>query len=143
MMQTKPPQRKTVEIGKKRIPLRKLLHGKDIRTAAKALEDFRLTFNEAEILYGAKLTVKMDTYGEAVLYAHRLETDNEMMKRIEAARIKAEEKAEREKKRKIVEAEKAKRQAAERKQNVAQRVKEMALSNGLSVEELTEMLKST
>jgi len=135
-------ERKTVEIGKKRIPLRKLIHGKEIREAAKALEDFRLHLNEQELLYGAKIIVRMDTYGEAVMVARRLETDNEYFARLEKARIAAEEKAERDRKRKLMEAEKAKRQAAERKQNVAQRVKEMALSNGVSVEELTEMLKS-
>jgi len=140
---TKKLERKKVEMGKKRIPLRKLLHGKDIRTAAKALEDFRLVYNEQEMLYGATLTIKMDTYGEAVLYAHRLETDNEMNKRLDAARIAAEEKAERERKRKLQEAERAKKLAAERKQNVAQRIKEMVLSNGLSIEEITEIIKAS
>jgi uncharacterized protein YaiL (DUF2058 family) len=140
---TKKLERKKVEMGKKRIPLRKLLHGKDIRTAAKALEDFRLAFNEQEMLYGATLTIKMDSYGEAVLYAHRLETDNEMNKRLDAARIAAEEKAERERKRKLQEAERAKKLAAERKQNVAQRIKEMVISNGLSIEEITEIIKAS
>lgn len=138
---TKKLTRKTVELAHKRIPLRKLLHGKDIRTAAKALEDFRLVYNEQEILFGATLTVKMDTYGEATLYAHRPETDKEYNDRLEKARIAAEAKKEREEKRKLMEAEKAKRQAAERKQNIAQRVKEMALSNGVSLDELTAMLK--
>lgn len=138
---TKKITRKTVELAHKRIPLRKLLHGKDIRTASKALEDFRLVYNEYEILYGATLTIKMDTYGEAVLYATRPETDKEFNDRVEKARIAAEEKAERERKRKIAEAERAKRVAAERKQNVAQRVKEMVLSNGLTLDELTAMLK--
>ena len=45
-------QRQSVELGKKRVPLKKLLHGKEIRAAAKALEDFRLIFNEQEILCG-------------------------------------------------------------------------------------------
>lgn len=140
---TKTPERKRVEIGSKRIPLKKLLNGKEIRDAAKALEDFRLHFNEHEILYGAKLTIKMDTYGEAVLYAHRPESDNEMAKRIETARILAEEKAERARKRKLMEAEREKKRQAERKENIAQRVKEMALSNGVTIEELTAMLKTT
>jgi hypothetical protein len=138
---TKKITRKTVELANKRIPLRKLLHGKDIRTAAKALEDFRLHFNEHEIMQGAKLTIKMDTYGEAVLYAHRLESDNEYAERLEKARIAAEERAEREKKRKLMEAERAKKREADRKKNVAERIKEMALSNGVSMDELTAMLK--
>ena len=140
-MTTKKLDRKTVEIGKKRIPLKKLLHGKDIRSAAKALEDFRLVFNEQEMLFGATLTIKMDPYGEASLHAHRPETDNEYAKRLEAARIAAEQKAEREKKRKLMAAEKAKRDAEIRKANIAERVKEMAIGNGISLAELTEMLK--
>lgn len=140
---TKKLTRKTVELAHKRIPLRKLLHGKDIRTAAKALEDFRLGFNEHEILFGATLTIKMDTYGEAVLYAHRPETDKEYEARLEAARLAEEAKKEREAKRKLMAAEKAKRDALDRKKNIAQRAKEMALSNGISIEELTEMLKTT
>jgi hypothetical protein len=140
---TKKLTRKTVELAHKRIPLRKLLHGKDIRTAAKALEDFRLVYNEQEILFGATLTVKMDTYGEAVLYAHRPETDKEYADRLEKARLAEEAKKEREAKRKLMVAEKAKRDAEMRKQNVAQRIKEMATSNGVSIEELTEMLKNT
>jgi len=61
---TKTTQRKTVEVARKRVPLRKLLHGKEIRAAAKALEDFRMNLNEAEFLYGAKITLTMDTFGE-------------------------------------------------------------------------------
>jgi hypothetical protein len=54
-MTKKTDQRKTIQVGSKRIPLNKLLHGKEIREAAKALEDFRLKLNEEEFLYGAKL----------------------------------------------------------------------------------------
>lgn len=139
---TKKLTRKTVELAHKRIPLRKLLHGKDIRTAAKCLEDFRLAFNEHEILYGATLTIKMDTYGEAVLYAHRPETDKEYNDRLEKARLAEEAKKEREAKRKLMAAEKAKRDAAERKKNIAERIKEMALSNGVTLDELTTLLKA-
>jgi hypothetical protein len=136
-------ERKTIEIGTKRIPLKKLLNGKEIREAAKALEDFRLVFNEQELLYGAKLIVKVDTYGEAVLIARRPETDNEMFKRLEKARIAAEERAERERKRKIAEAERAKKREAERKQNVVTHIKEMAKANNLTVEELAVLLKTS
>lgn len=81
--------RKTVELGRKRIPFNKLFDGKEIREAAKALEDFRLHFNEQEILYGAKLTIHMGTYYEntASLVAARPETDKEYEERlIEAER---------------------------------------------------------
>lgn len=135
-------ERKNVEIGRKRIPLRKLLHGKEIREAAKALEDFRLGLNEQELLYGAKLIVQMDTYGEAQLIARRLETDNEYADRLEKARVAAEQKAERERKRKLMAEERAKRDAETRKERVAQHIKELAKSNGLSVDELLDALKA-
>jgi len=140
---TKKLDRKTVEIGKKRIPLRKLLHGKEIREAAKALEDFRLGLNEQELLYGAKLTVKMDSYGEAVLYAHRLETDKEYADRIEKARIAAEQKAERERKRKLMEVERAERAKEIQKQKALESILSIAKANGLGNEELEKLLKAS
>jgi hypothetical protein len=54
-------KRKMVEVDRKRVPLRKLFHGKEIRDAAAALEDYRLKLNEAEFLYGAKITLTMDS----------------------------------------------------------------------------------
>ena len=139
---TKKNDHKKVELARKRIPLRKLLNGKEIREAAKALEDFRLCFNEQEILFGATLTIKMDTYGEAVLYAHRPETDKEYQDRLEKARIAAEAKAERERKRKLAAAERAKQAEANRKVNVAKSIKEMVKANNLTVDELAELLKT-
>ena len=64
--------RKTVEIDRKRIPLRTLIHGKEIRDAAKALEDFRVKLNEKEFLYGAKLYVDWKDYGTVDIVARRL-----------------------------------------------------------------------
>lgn len=140
---TKPIQRKTVELKKVRVPLRKLLHGFEIREAAENLKNFRLKLLDEELMQGAKLTIKVEAYtGEFNLIATRLETDKEFDDRIEKARLAAEAKNEREAKRKLMEAEKKKRDAEIRKQNVAERVKEMALSNGISVTELTEMLKA-
>ena len=89
-------ERKTVEVGRKRVPLKKLLHGKEIRVAAKALEDFRLQLVEQEFLLGAKITLHFDSYGDLTAVAKRPETDNEMFKRLEKARLVAEAKAERE-----------------------------------------------
>jgi hypothetical protein len=141
---TKKLQKKSIELKKVRIPLRKLLHGCEIREAAENLKNFRLKLLEEELLQGAKLTIKVESYSSDFnLIATRLETDKEFEDRLEKARLAAEAKKEREAKRKLVEAEKKKRDAELRKQNVAQRAKEMALSNGISVEELTEMLKST
>lgn len=135
--------RKSVELGRKRIPLRKLLHGKEIREAAKSLEDFRLNFNEEEILLGAKLTIKMDTYGEAILYAHRPETDKEYEDRLEKERLAAEAKADREKKRKIREEQLAKEQEELKKKQALNKILEIAKSNNLNEEELAKLLKGT
>jgi hypothetical protein len=69
-------ERKIVQIKTVRIPLVKLLHGKEIRAAAKALEDFRLKMKEEEILLGATLTIKRDAWDRDFnLVATRPETD--------------------------------------------------------------------
>ncbi len=133
--------RKTVEIKKVRIPLRKLLHGKEIRTAAKSLEDYRLKLLEEEFMLGAKLTVKMEPFGDAILVATRLETDKEYADRLEKARIAAEAKKEREAKRKLYLLEKAKRDEENRKKNVAKTIQDMVKANNLTLEELQTLLK--
>lgn len=132
--------RKMVEVGRKRIPMKKLLHGKEIRDAAKALEDYRLHLNEAEFLFGAKITIVMGEYGEATAVAKRPETDNEYADRIEKARLAAEAKKEREKKRQLAEAEKARRDAETRKIRTAEHVKQLIKANGLSSDELIDFL---
>lgn len=129
-----------VEVGRKRIPMKKLLHGKEIRDAAKALEDYRLHLNEAEFLFGAKITIVMGEYGEATAVAKRPETDNEYADRIEKARLAAEAKKEREKKRQLAEAEKARRDAETRKIRTAEHVKQLIKANGLSSDELIDFL---
>jgi RPA family protein len=134
--------RKMVEIGKKRIPLRSLIHNKPIREAAKALEDARLHFNEQEIMLGAKLIVKWETGGDAYLYALRLETDNEYNRRLEEARKAEEAKAERARIRKLQEAERAKKAQIMRKQNAFETIIRTAQENGLSAKELAELVKS-
>lgn len=134
--------RKLVEIGRKRIPLRKLLHGKEIREAAKALEDFRISLNEQELLYGAKLTIKMDTYGEAVLYAHRLETDNEYEARIDKARLAALKKAELEKERKLKELARAAELENKKRQEAIDSIIKIAKTTGLTNHEVDLLLNS-
>ncbi len=134
--------RKTVEIKKVRIPLRKLLHGQEIRVASKNLEDFRLKLLEEEFMLGAKLTVKMEPYGEAILIATRLETDKEFAERLEKARIAAEKKAEREKIRQLYLEEKAKRDEENRKKNIAKTIRDMVKANSLTMDELNELLKA-
>lgn len=134
-------QRKTVEIDRKRIPLRSLLHGKEIRDAAKALEDFRMKLNEKEFLYGAKLYVDWREYSTVDIVARRPETDQEYADRVERARIAAEQKAEREHKRKLAAEQKAIRDKENQKRRTLEHLKEMAKSNGLTVKDLQALLE--
>lgn len=134
--------RKLVEIGKKRVPLRKLIHGKEIREAARALEDFRLNFNEEEILLGAKLILKYEPGGDAMLYAMRPETDKEYNDRLEKARKALEAKKERERIRKLQAEERARKAEENRKVNAAKTIKELIESNGLSSRDLEKILDS-
>ena len=73
----KSSERKLVELGRKRIPLRKLIHSKEIRDAAKALEDCRLLFKEEEFFQRARLTLRWEPGGGCYLLAHREETDKD------------------------------------------------------------------
>lgn len=134
--------RKLVEIGKKRVPLRKLIHGKEIRDAAKALEDFRLNFNEQEILLGAKLILKYEPGGDAILYALRPETDKEYNDRLEKARKALEAKMERERIRKLQAEERARKAEENRKANVSKTIKDLIQSNGLDASDLVKILET-
>lgn len=126
-------ERKFIEIDRKRIPLRSLIHGKEIRDAARSLEDFRMKLNEKEFLYGAKLYVDWKEYGTADIVARRLETDQEYADRLERARIAAEQRAERERKRKAQEAAKAAQQEAKKKADATELIKRLAKEVGISV----------
>jgi hypothetical protein len=135
-------KRKMVEVDRKRVPLRKLLHGKEIRDAAAALEEYRLKLNEAEFLYGAKITLTMDSYGECIAVAKRLETDSEFAARLEKARLAEEAKKEREA-RKVIEAELRAANAAERQRKQAiETMKNLAQSNGITKDELKALVDS-
>lgn len=136
------PKRKMVDCGRKRVPLKKLFHGKEIREAAAALEEFRLHLNEAEFLYGAKITLQMDAYGECIAIAKRPETDNEYNARLEKARLDALAKIEREQKKALAAVEKAKRDEETRKIRAAQSIKDMAKANGITKEELKALVDS-
>jgi hypothetical protein len=141
-MATKTPGRKMIEIDRKRVPLKSLLHGKEIRVAAQALEDYRLKLNEAEILYGAKLTLVMDTYGACTVVAKRLETDSEYQKRLEDIRLAAEAKVEREKKKAIAAEAKKERMIVEQKQRAIESLKNLAKANSLTASDLTSIMES-
>jgi hypothetical protein len=134
--------RKTIEVARKRVPLKKLLHGKEIREAAKALEDFRLNLNEAEFLYGAKITLTMDTYGECQAVAKRPETDKEFADRIEKARLAAEAKKAREIKRKAEEARRKEQSQAEELIRTKERLIKMALDAGIPRDRLIDFLNN-
>lgn len=127
-------ERKTIEIDRKKIPLRTLLHGKEIRDAAKALEDFRIKLNEKEFLYGAKISVHWESYDSVYAVARRPETDKEFADRLEKARIAAEAKKERERIRQIKAAERARLEEINKKQRVADYIKKVAAEAGISVD---------
>jgi hypothetical protein len=126
--------RKTVEIGRKRIPLRTLLHGKEIRAAAKSLEDFRMKLNEQEFLHGAKLYVVWDNYNEVDIVARRLETDKEYADRLERARVAAEQKALREQKRAAEAEQRAQRDIIRKKMEAVDLIQKLARGAGISVD---------
>jgi hypothetical protein len=139
----KPTDRKTLTIKKLRIPMVKLLDGKDIRSAAKNLEDFRLKMNELEILHGATLTVKYDNWNSDFnLVATRSETDAEMNDRLEKARLAAEAKQRREAEKKIVEAKRKEEARAKELIQTKERLIKMALEAGIDRESLVDFLNS-
>lgn len=112
-------ERKLVDIAKKRIPMKKMLHGKEIREAMAELEKFRQRYNEQEFFYGAKVYLQVDNYGDTYAIVRRPETDKEYNERIaeanrlmeiklarqEAARIRKEEKERRAELKALAEAE--------------------------------------
>jgi hypothetical protein len=138
-----PGERKLIEIKQLRVPMQKLLHNKDIRTAAKNLEDFRLKMKEEEILLGATLTVRRDTYGNDYwLVATRPETDQELADRLEKERLAAEAKKRREAERKAKE---EKEKALREERRIAQALddlKKHAQIHGIPLEKLVDSLKT-
>lgn len=138
---SKENQRKTVEIGRKRLPLRSLLHGKEIREAAKAIESFRMKMNEQEFLYGAKLYVDWKDYGTADIVARRLETDKEFEDRLERQRIAAEIKKERERKKQLEAERKKAEEEIRRRARAVETIRKMAQENGLTFDELIKSLE--
>jgi hypothetical protein len=139
----KTTDRKTIQIKKLRIPMVKLLDGKDIRTAAKNLEDFRLKMNELEILHGATLTVKYDNWNSDFnLVATRPETDNEMNDRLEKARLAAEAKQRREAEKRANEAKRKEQAQIDQLHRTKEQLIKMALEVGIDREHLVDFLNS-
>jgi hypothetical protein len=143
MPRKKLTDRKTIQIKKMRIPMVKLINGKDIRTAAKALEDFRLKMNELEILHGATLTVKYDNWNSDFnLVATRPETDNEMADRLEKARLAAEAKQRREAERKVREAKQKEEREQRRIAEALEDLRKHAMHHGIPIDRLVDSLKT-
>ena len=132
-------ERQTVQIKTMRIPLVKLLNGKEIRAAAKALEDFRLKMKEEEILQGATLTIKRDYWDrEFNLVATRLETDNEMAERIERARLAAEAKKRREAEKRAKEAKLAEQRKLDEQKKAFEMIRILAEQAGVHPRDLVD-----
>jgi hypothetical protein len=139
MPRKSPNERKTVQIKSIRIPLVKLIVGKEIRAAAKALEDFRLKMNEEEILMGAKLTIKREAWDDAYhLVATRPETDQEMAERIERARLAAEAKKRREAEKKLREAQAAEKRKLDEQRKAFEMIRILAEQAGVHPRDLVD-----
>ena len=133
-------KRKQIEIKSERVPLKKLLNGYEIREAARNLENFRLKLNEYEILYGAKIKLKVADYGETYMTAVREETDEEYNKRVERARVLAEQRAEAKQRRIAREAERKREAEKLARSQAVQNLKQQMAAAGLSVSDLIDAL---
>jgi hypothetical protein len=136
-------ERRLIELAHKRVPLKRLMHGKEIREFMAELETFRQQFNEQEFFYGAKVYL-MFNQGEAMAVVRRPETDKELAKRLDIERAEAEAKAERKRIREERELARAeRRRIAEAEQAERQRladietVKDIVRKLNLKVEDLT------
>ena len=133
-------KRKQIELKSERVPLKKLLNGYEIREAARNLENFRLKLNEYEILYGAKIKLKVADYGETYMTAVREETDEEYNRRVERARVLAEQRLQA-KIRRDAQQEQRKREAEKLKRSEAlESLKQQMRMAGLTVSDLVEIL---
>ena len=138
--------RRLVEIKRKRLPLKKLLNGREIREAMAEMENFRRQFNEEEFFYGAQLYLEVVDYDRIDAVCKRLETDKEYAARMEEIRAKEQLKFEREERRRLREEARKKRQeeeaaraAEEQRQKDLDSLKAMARKLGLSSKELADL----
>lgn len=136
-------ERKLIDIAKHRIPMKKLLHGKEMREAMAEMEKFRQKFNEQEFFYGGKVYLQVETYGETYAIVRRPETDKEYNARLEQERKAAEAKLARAEAKRIRDAERAKRneekaqrEAEQQRQREIEAVKLAARKLGLTAKEL-------
>ncbi len=89
-----PTERLLVEISKHRVPLKQILHGKEIRESMAEMEKFRRRFNEQEFMLGAKVYLNFTDY-ECWATIKRPETDREYEQRQQWLAQEAAKKAER------------------------------------------------
>lgn len=120
-MKKDPKDRLLVEIDKKRVPLKTLLQGKEIREAMAGLEKFRQQFNEQEFLLGAKVYLSIGEYDNSCwAIIKRPETDREYKHRQDWLAAAAAAKAERLRKKQLKEYEREQQRQAEEQQRAAE-----------------------
>ena len=133
-------KRKQIELKSERVPLKKLLNGFEIREAAQNLENFRLKLNEQEILYGAKIKIKVADYGECYMVAVREESDQEYNARVEKARVLAEQRAQARQRREAQQAQRKREAEKLAKSQAVQNLKAQMRASGLTVSDLIDAL---
>ena len=138
-------ERLEIEIARRRVPLTKILHGREFSDVIAELKKFRTQFAEQEILYKAKVYFSF-SHSEAMVFVRRPETDNEYAKRQEEERLLEEAKAERKRIRELkaqqkAEANRIKEEAEAQKRRLEEieMVKRAARKLGLSAEDLVDM----
>lgn len=133
-------KRKQIELKSERVPLKKLLNGYEIREAAQNLENFRLKLNEYEILYGARIKLKVADYGETYMTAVREETDEEYNKRVERARVLAEQRVAAKQRRDALQEQRRREAEKLARSQAVQNLKQQMRASGLTVSDLIDAL---
>jgi hypothetical protein len=114
-----PKDRLLVEISKQRVPLKQILHGKEIREAMAELEKFRRRFNEEEFMLGAKVYISYTDY-ECWASIKRPESDREYQARQDYLQEKQRMQAERLRIKQLKEYEREQQRIAEEQQRAAE-----------------------
>jgi len=107
-----PKDRLLVEISKQRVPLKKILHGREIREVMAEMEKFRRQFNEEEFMLGAKVYIYFTDY-ECWASIKRPETDREYQARQDYVQEQQQKQAERARIKQLKEYEAEQRRIAE------------------------------
>lgn len=118
-MKKDPKDRLLVEISKQRVPLKKILHGREIREAMAEMEKFRRQFNEEEFMLGAKVYLSYNEY-ECWAIIKRPESDREYQARQDYLQEKQRMQAERARIKQLKEYEAEQKRIAEEQQRAAE-----------------------